>query len=598
MGATARQDRPMFGPYELHEKLGAGGMGVVYRARHTQLNRTVALKMTLLGHLAGPDDIQRFLMEAAAVASLDHPNIVPVYEIGEQDGQHFFSMKLIEGSSLADRIPDLQKRPREIARLMILIARAIHHAHAHGLLHRDLKPVNILVDTTGEPFVTDFGLATRLEGDKKLTATGFTIGTPNYMSPEQALGDRKRLTTAVDVYGLGAVFYEMMTGKPPIDGRTPAEILSNVLEKDPDRPSRLNRAVDPDLEAICLKCLEKKPNERYRSAEALAADLELWLAGIPIHARRVTTFERIVKWTRRHRLLAALVGTAVAALGFIIVGGVIFNSRLNSELKRNEEVRRELEKTLTRQVAERLDSDFRRLAALPQGAAVLLSLRSDWSEPQLRDMMRELLASDPRLFGICTAFEPYLFEKAQRDYALYIHRSAKGPVYVQFSPDVYQPLYREWKWYTEPRDQMKSLWGDPYFDKGGGEIWMTTFSIPFQRGGKFAGILSVDVSIEEYSRVVRSWLGELEMGDEAYGFLVDQTGRIVMHPQMEMFRSEVPQLDRSNPRLEELAVRLKTESVGSLNGKDPRTKAPASFVFVRVPSSNWNFVAVIPHRAP
>src|SRR5436190_3276139 len=204
----------LFGPYEIQEKLGEGGMGVVYRAKHTQLNRVVALKMTLLGQLAGPENIQRFLMEASAVASLDHPNIVPVYEIGEQDGQHFFSMKLVEGCSLADQLSELAKRPREIARLMILIARAIHYAHQHGLLHRDLKPANVLIDTEGTPYVTDFGLATRLEGDKKLTATGLTIGTPNYMAPEQALGDRKRLTTATDVYGLGAIMYELMTGKP------------------------------------------------------------------------------------------------------------------------------------------------------------------------------------------------------------------------------------------------------------------------------------------------------------------------------------------------------------------------------------------------
>lgn len=587
-----------FGPYEIIEKLGAGGMGVVYRARHTQLNRTVALKMTLLGHLTRDDNVQRFLMEASAVASLDHPNIVPVYEIGEQDGQHFFSMKLIEGNSLADRIPDLQRRPREIARLMILVARAIHHAHSHGLLHRDLKPVNILVDGNNEPYVTDFGLAMRLEDDKtKLTQTGFTIGTPNYMSPEQAMGDKKRLTTSSDVYGLGAVMYELMTGKPPIDGQSPAEVLANVLEKDPVRPSRLNPAIDIDLETICLKALEKSPAKRYRSAEGLAADLELWLDGVPINARRVTTFERAVKWARRHRWFAALIGTVSAALGFIVVSGILFNARLNAELHRNEETRRQLEMTLTRQVAERLDSDFRRLAAVPQGGALLLSQRSDWTEPQLKDLLAGVLASDPRVFGVCAAFEPGQFALNRKDYALYVHRSPKGPVFVQFDPETYKPLYREWDWYANPRDRGKALWGDPYFDKGGGEIWMSTHSIPFYRGGKFSGVFSLDISIEEYARVMRGWLAEVQMGSGSYGFVVDHTGRIVTHPEMDRFRVSVQELDRSNLKLGELDGLLREETEGHLHGIDPRSNLPARFVYVKVPASMWSFVAVIPDAA-
>jgi tRNA A-37 threonylcarbamoyl transferase component Bud32 len=584
-----------FGPYELLEKLGEGGMGVVYRARHTQLNRTVALKMTLLGHMTGPEETQRFLLEAAAVAGLDHPNIIPVYEIGEQDGQHFFSMKLIEGSSLADRAPQLRGRPREAARIMILVARAIHYAHQHGLLHRDLKPANILVDQPGEPYVTDFGLALRLEGDRRLTASGFAVGTPNYMAPEQAIGDRKRLTTATDVYGLGAVLYELLTGNPPVDGHTPAETLSNVLEKDPPRPTQVNRLVDLDLETICLKCLEKSPAKRYRSAEAFAADLELWLSGEPIHARRITTFERMVKWTRRHRWLAALVATAAVSLILILAGVIVFNARLNRQLARNEETREELEVTLTRQIAERLDSDFRRLGAIPQGVAVLLSQRTDWPEEQLYGMMRDVLKSDGRLFGICAAFEPWQFDPSRRDYALYAHRSPNGPVFVQFTPEVYQPLYREWKWYTEPRDAMKPLWGDPYFDKGGGEIWMTTYSIPFKRAGRFAGVLTIDLSIEEYARVVQGWLGEVRMGEASYAFIIDHTGRIVTHPEAPAFRIDVKDLDRSNAALGELAVRLGKESQGVLRGVDPRSGLPATFVFVPVPSSAWTFVAVVPH---
>lgn len=306
-----------------------GGMGVVYDARDVRLNKRVALKLIRSGTLATDEEVRRFRAEAEAVARLEHPNIVPVYEAGEHDGQHYVSMKLVEGGSLAEQLrsgawrpgsrPELD-RQRTIAVLLAKAAQAVHHAHQRGVIHRDLKPGNILLDEAGEPYLADFGLAKLLEGGLDLTRSEAVLGTPAYMAPEQASGRSCNVTTAADTYSLGAVLYELLAGQPLFRGETPGEVIEQVRHNEPTPPRALWPAIARDLEVICLKCLEKEPERRYGSAEDLALDLERWLSNQPIRARPVTVWEQTVLWMRRRPVIAALSATVALSLALGLAG--------------------------------------------------------------------------------------------------------------------------------------------------------------------------------------------------------------------------------------------------------------------------------------
>jgi WD40 repeat protein len=315
-----------FGDYEIESELARGGMGVVFLARQISLNRPVALKMILAGQLADETDVKRFYTEAEAAANLDHPGIVPIYEVGQHEGQHYFSMGYVDGQSLAQRLAAGPLPPREAAALMVKVAEAIDYAHRRGVIHRDLKPGNILLDPSGNPRVTDFGLAKRLQSDSGLTGSGQIMGTPSYMPPEQAGGNRGEVGPAADVYALGATLYALITGRPPFQAATAMDTVLQVIGDEPVPPRRLNASVPLDLETICLKCLEKEPGKRYAAAAALAEDLGRYLAGEPIVARPVTRSERAWKWVRRRPLIASLVASVVV-IGLLGLTGIIWQWR-------------------------------------------------------------------------------------------------------------------------------------------------------------------------------------------------------------------------------------------------------------------------------
>ena len=310
-----------FGDYELLEEIGRGGQGVVYRAHQKSLNRTVALKVIGLGPWATEAHLKRFRREAEAAANLDHPFIVPIHEVGERDGCCYFSMNFIEGGQLDEVVRRAPMSIRQAAELIAKVARTVHYAHEHGILHRDIKPGNILLDTKGEPHLTDFGLARLVEAESTVTRTLDVMGTPSYMAPEQAAGNNAAVSKATDVYGLGAVFYELLTGHPPFAGGTTFETVRLVLDTEPRPPRLLNPKVDRDLSTICLKCLEKDPKRRYSSALALAEDLEHWLKHEPIRAKRSGFFTHTRKWMRRKPAIAAL-NAALVALATAIAWNV------------------------------------------------------------------------------------------------------------------------------------------------------------------------------------------------------------------------------------------------------------------------------------
>ena len=337
-----------FGEYELLEEIARGGMGVVFKARQVTLKRIVALKMILSGQFAGDEDVKRFHAEAQAAARLDHPNIVPIFEIGQHEGQHYFSMAFVKGESLARRVAEGPLPPREAARLMKLVADAVAYAHVEGVVHRDLKPANVLLDQDGEPRVTDFGLAKRTSTESvaaqgvgsttELTKTGQVLGTPSYMPPEQACGKTDEIGPLSDVYSLGAMLYCLLAGRPPFQAASPLDTLLQVLHKEPVPVRQLDPNVPRDLETICLKCLEKEPRRRYASARALSDDLNRFLNGEPVKARPISRPARAWRWCRRNRVVAgltAIVAVLLAAVGIVASAGYFTVTRALEQSRRH-----------------------------------------------------------------------------------------------------------------------------------------------------------------------------------------------------------------------------------------------------------------------
>ena len=310
-----------FGDYELIEKIGQGGMGVIYKARQQKLNRVVAVKMIRAGKLASPSDIQRFQSEAEAIGRLEHPQIVPIYEVDQVEGIHFFSMAFIDGEDLAQKLRQGPLPQRQAAQLVGEIALAIHYAHQQGIIHRDLKPANILLTRDGQIRVTDFGLAKLQDAEHGQTVTGDVVGTPGYMSPEQAAGQRASVGTASDIYSLGAILYSLLTGRPPFQAATMVDTLLQVINDSPISPRQVNPAIDRDLETICLKCLEKTASRRYPTAQDLSDELQRFINGHPIEARPVGVLSRVWRWSCRRPKLAAAWSTVAALLLFLSIAG-------------------------------------------------------------------------------------------------------------------------------------------------------------------------------------------------------------------------------------------------------------------------------------
>ncbi len=328
-GTTAGEDRapfpklPKIVGYEVESVLGSGGMGVVYKARHQKLNRIVALKMLRSGQFATESELARFERESQAIAELHCPHIVQVYDVGDADNRPYFTMELVEGGSLAEHLQGTPQTASKSAELMQTLADAIHSAHCRGIIHRDLKPANILLTREGCPKIADFGLARHVKCDHPLTISGVQLGTPSYMAPEQVLGGPKAVDPSVDVYALGAILYEMLTGRPPFRAESAMETQRQVMQVEPVAPSRINASVPRDLETICLKCLSKQPKDRYATAHDLGEDLRRFLAHSPIQARPATRFERTMRWMRRN---PEATGFAMTALGLLLLA-VVFAIR-------------------------------------------------------------------------------------------------------------------------------------------------------------------------------------------------------------------------------------------------------------------------------
>jgi len=401
----------VLGDYELLEEIARGGMGVVFKARQVSLNRPVAVKLMLSGKFASEEFVRRFRGEAEAVASLQHPNIVAIHEVGEEAGLHYFSMDYVAGQDLAERTRDNPLPPDVAADYLQTIAEAVHYAHTRGILHRDLKPSNVLIDDLDRPRITDFGLAKRLRGDANLTSTGQLLGSPNYMPPEQAESNRGPVGPASDVYSLGAILYHLLTGRPPFLADGVEETLNRLMNTEPVAPRLLNPAIPRELETICLKCLEKKPRQRYATAEALAEDLERWRRREPIQARPSTWWYRALKWTRRRPAVVTMAAALTLSIGLGVPTvlwswrATVMARRQAAELAKAERHARERAEQVAVLIEMQLAEEHFQRFDRPRGLAHLaMAARQFRSSPALAGSLFRALVANPQTLS--AEFDP------------------------------------------------------------------------------------------------------------------------------------------------------------------------------------------------
>ena len=464
------------------------------------------------------------------MALLQHPNIVQIHEIGEQGEHPFLVMEYVEGKSLAASLAGKPLPPCKAAELLTVLGRAVQAAHEHGIIHRDLKPGNILLSANGTPKICDFGLAKHFENPGDQTRTGQLVGTPSYMAPEQVQGNHGAQGPAVDVYSLGAVLYEILTGRPPFLADNPLDTMQLVTNQEPVPPRRWQPKTPGDLETICLRCLAKDPRKRYATALELAEDLERFLAGEPIHARPVGPVERSWRWCQAHPSGAGLMAVAAMAIVAVLTVVLAYNCRLSQELDRTDAARRQvlagqekLHHTLTQTVAHRLDGDLRELAVVPRTMATLLENRPDWDEEHLERALRDMIGKTPRIFGLCVAFEPFEWRKDREDFALYVFRRREELAVKQLLLPGYRPVYRQWEWYRTGKEASQGGWSEPYIGDGGDHTPMVTFSAPIHRDGRFVGVVCADLAMDYFRDLHRS-IDRLDLGPKSYCFLVSSGG--------------------------------------------------------------------------